>query len=188
LGDTLVVIQIEESETAMSETTTAASLKAKAAQHEQNAADSFESCDTDGFLSQWASGLSAQQARKQAEIEEAGGIATFFTESLIDADGNPIAAKQLHGQYGYYWALLDESGQFTGTFASAGKKGPTSKLAKLGLTETKTYFTAPAKAKIMGSGKGLAGAASCHTGIAPTDPGTKYDGCLGAGDQTGEQA
>ena len=38
-------------------TSTAAQLREAAAADRQAAYDSFERCDTDGFMSQWASGL-----------------------------------------------------------------------------------------------------------------------------------
>ena len=66
-------------------------LRSEAAKREQSAADSFDRCDTDGFLSQWASGLTARELRLQAEIEEADGLAEF--RGLFDKDGNRIKAK-----------------------------------------------------------------------------------------------
>jgi hypothetical protein len=49
--------------------TTAEAFRAEEARHLQEAADSFERCDTDGFLSQWAHGMLAATS---------GGLATDF--------------------------------------------------------------------------------------------------------------
>ena len=52
-------------------------LRAKAAQHAQDREGSFDRCDTDGYLSQWASGLSADLCRLQATLAEQNGTAAF---------------------------------------------------------------------------------------------------------------
>jgi hypothetical protein len=158
-------------------------LRDEAAQAEQAKADSIERSDTDGFLSQWASGLTAQEKRLQAEIVEAGGIATFKREMLETLDGYPAPAKLIGTKYGLAWAFEDEDGKFTGEFISAHPKR-TSTMEGKGYRETETLFVAPAKATIKGGGTGLAGAASCFVGIAPADSAVEYDGCLGPGDLT----
>jgi hypothetical protein len=161
--------------------TTAAALREQAAQHEQDAAESFERCDTDGFLSQWASGLNAQQARKQANIEEAGGIATFFRYRLETLEGEAVAAKLINGRYGECWALCDEQGTFTGKFISA-FPARASTMAKKGYVEVKEEFVAEAKAMIRGSGTGLSGAASCYVSVGTKEAGIEYTGVSGLGD------
>ena len=82
----------------------AARLRAEASQHEQDAADSFERCDTDGFLSQWASGLNAAEKRLQAEIVENGGRADV--PALFDLDGNLIPAKLIDTRFGTSWGIF----------------------------------------------------------------------------------
>lgn len=92
--------------------TTPDQLRAEAAQHEQDAHDSFDRCDTDGFLSQWASGQMAGLKRMQATIAERGGTYTF--PALFDLDGNIVAAKLIDGRYGPVWGVLaddDPSGR-----------------------------------------------------------------------------
>lgn len=79
-------------------------LRAEAAQHERDAYESFERCDTDGFLSQWASGLSASQKRLQAEITEQGDSYEF--PALFDLDGEIVPAKLLPTRYGIAWAIF----------------------------------------------------------------------------------
>src|SRR6476661_6496069 len=91
--------------------------RAAAQAADQAAYDSFERCDTDGFLSQWASGLNAQKHRLQAEIEDNGGKWEF--PALFDLDGNLVPAKLISTRYGMSWALLDPAnpeGSFLGFF------------------------------------------------------------------------
>lgn len=74
-------------------TTMSDRLRQEAADHDQAAADSFDRCDTDGFLTQWAHGLSAERKRRQAQIQDEGGTAVF--PALFDLAGNLVAAKLL---------------------------------------------------------------------------------------------
>jgi hypothetical protein len=94
----------------------AEALRQEAQQHEQNASDSFERCDTDGFLSQWASGVMAQKKRLEADLVEAGGVWTF--PALFDLDGKRQPAKLIDGKYGTCWAFCNEAGNFTGEFVN----------------------------------------------------------------------
>ncbi len=93
---------------------TVAELKAEAAECYTRAAESFERCDTDGFLSQWANGLTGRLCDRQAEIAANGGMAEFW--GLYDLDGNRLAAKMIDGRYGTCWAICDAKGKFTGKF------------------------------------------------------------------------
>lgn len=150
--------------------TTAADLRAKANAADAEAAASFERCDTDGFLSQWASGVTAAKNRMEADLLDAGGISTF--PGLFNADGERIKAKLIDGKYGLIWAVMDASGDFTGTFIKAFKSGPRSKMAAMGLTEADE--TAPAKV-IMAGG-------ACYTSVRPitirTDGGCPEDAVI----------
>lgn len=121
--------------------------------------ESWDRSDTDGFVTQWAGDLTSRKYTAQAAIDANGGVATFV--GLFDADGNRVAAKQLHGEYGSYWALVDETDRFTGVFvnrtrAEVGTKpSARSKMGQLGFYED--WETAPAKAVIQGRGTGLSG-------------------------------
>lgn len=88
----------------MTRTTTPEQLRAQAAQHYQDAADSFDRCDTDGFVSQWASGLMGDQRRMEANLLEAGGTAEF--PALFNLDGELVPAKLLPTQYSTAWAVF----------------------------------------------------------------------------------
>lgn len=133
---------------------TAEEFRASAAAHEQEAFDSFERCDTDGFVTQWAHGVCAQRDRIAASIAEAGGVAEFA--ALFDLDGNWVPSKLIDAKYGTCWALLDEHGKFTGDFISAFPKRA-STMAKKGFYEGHALW--PAKARIVGTGHGLSGSA-----------------------------
>lgn len=128
-------------------------LREQAAQAEQDAADSFARCDTDGFLSQWASGLSAQRLRLQATIQENGNTHTFV--GLFDADGNRVPAKQIQTKFGTAWLLRDDAAVKYGRFVPFGENSRKQKV--LGLHEENEV--APAKAALRGTGKGLSGQA-----------------------------
>lgn len=145
--------------------TSPTTLREEAARHEQAAADSFDRCDTDGFLSQWASGITAQLKRREADVLEAGGVHEFAC--LTDLDGNWVPSKLIDGRYGLCWALLAEDGTFTGTFVSAFPKRAAT-LERKGYREGRGTW--PAKAKIVGSGTGLSGAASCYVSVVRAYP------------------
>lgn len=174
-------------------------LRAEADRHDEAAAASFERCDTDGFLSQWADGINARLLRHEAEIQENGGKATF--PGLFDAQGRRIRARLMTVQsfrgYGtdQVWGVLDASGRRVQLWIPRqssvrivdepdGKwhrehgvaPSPRSKMAKLGLHEEEEL--APAKAEIAASGRGLAGAASAHVVSRRTDGGFPEDAVL----------
>lgn len=80
---------------------TADEWRATMRRHHSDAADSFERCDTDGFLSQWASGVNAAHAETCAELADANGRATF--PALFDLNGNHVPARQVPTRYGVSW-------------------------------------------------------------------------------------
>ena len=134
-------------------------LKDKAASYRQEAHDSFERCDTDGFLSQWANGLHARKCDLQSEIENRGGKSEF--PALFDLEGNLVCAKLIDGRYGNCWALMTENKEdngygyvFTGKFISA-FPARQSTMEKKGYREGRVL--APAVAVITGKGTGLSG-------------------------------
>jgi len=75
-------------------------LRDLARKREQESRDSFDRCDTDGALSQWASGINAEKYRIQADIAENGGMWGF--PALFDLEGNLIPAREVYGQYGAF--------------------------------------------------------------------------------------
>jgi hypothetical protein len=72
----------------------------------QRSAESFERCDTDGFLSQWASTVTGRLYERLATVAESGGRWTFTT--LADAAGNVIeGAREVKTRYGWAWVTPD---------------------------------------------------------------------------------
>lgn len=95
-------------------------LREKANRSTQRERESFERCDTDGFVSQFCDGLYARLYLRQAEIAEAGGMAEFDTVYTLEGERVPV--KRINGRYGPCWAILDADGKFTGEFLSIGSK------------------------------------------------------------------
>lgn len=95
---------------------TAEELRAIAAKAEVARQESFERCDTDGFLSQAAGQLAASVYRLQADIIESGGQ-LWFT-GLFTLDGKRVRAKIIRTKYGLVWAFCDAADNLTGKFIS----------------------------------------------------------------------
>jgi len=110
---------------------TAEELREQAKAKVARAEESFERCDTDGFLSQWASRLGADFDLKKAEILEKGGA---IFPALFDLEGNLVKAKLINGKYGTCWAFVGEDGKFSGQFISAFPKNRQT-MAKKGFLE-----------------------------------------------------
>jgi hypothetical protein len=168
----------------MSDTTTeqAQALRDQAAAADKRAADSFDRCDTDGFLSQWASNITARKLRMEAALLEAGGTHTF--QGLFNAAGERVQAKQAkcpayNGGYETKWLVFGGGGRVAHWVAiPQHPEAPSkrSKMGQLGLHEEPEE--APAKIETKGSGTGLAGAASVYVGYTRTDGGHPADAVL----------
>lgn len=143
-----------------------------------SAEESFARCDTDGFLSQWASSMTGRMHQMNAEIAENGGMAEF--PALFDADGNLLPAKWFHGRYGMQWGLLkdfsDTRAPFVAYFVPSRARDDAKRIAN---NLAKGYrlgrVKAPARARIVGSGTGLSGAASASVQVIRTDGGLAID-------------
>ena len=98
------------------ETQTVEQLREQAKMKNASAEESFDRCDTDGFLSQWASRLGADFDMMKADILERGG-AVF--PALFDLEGNIVKAKLIDTKYGKSWAIVGDNEKFTGQFVSA---------------------------------------------------------------------
>lgn len=66
--------------------------------------ESFDRCDTDGALSQWCHGLSAQKHELCAEVAENGGRWEFT--AIFDLEGNLLDACRVEGRYGQSWMIV----------------------------------------------------------------------------------
>lgn len=154
-------------------TTTAAEYRQMAQERRERSAESFERCDTDGFLSQWASDLTAQQYDLQADILDNGGRSTFI--GLYEGERR-VKARFITTQYGTSWLLHEDE---TDLIQRRGKKflptGDNSRVhKKLGLSEE--WELDFAKADIVGGGTGLAGAASCRVAAVRSHEADRWGG------------
>lgn len=139
---------------------TAEELKAMAGAERQEAEDSFQRCDTDGFLSQWANGLTAELYSRQAEIVKNNGKADFIGlyegERRVKAREISVKNKFAPWTTDYVWLVDDSDPVATKRkFIPTGEKSRVQK--SLGLSERKESDTA--KAEITGRGTGLSGSA-----------------------------
>lgn len=80
-------------------------LRKEAKESRERAYESFERCDTDGFLSQWASNTVAREKEIEANLLDQGGKAEF--QVLMDMDGNIMPAKRINNRYGSAWAFFE---------------------------------------------------------------------------------
>jgi hypothetical protein len=138
----------------------------EAAQHRTNAEDSFARCDTDGFVSQWASGINAQVADRMAAITEAGGMWKFERVTLHRTDGSLVEdARLCNTRYGMKWRS-DEDDVWLSY-----KPVRESTLAKKGYKEVTVTEVAPAKAVTWAppGARGLSGATSVQVITIRTD-------------------
>lgn len=131
----------------------------KAQEHRDEARASFERCDTDGFLSQWAHGINARLHDRLAQIERDGGVAEF--PALFDLEGNRVRAKLIDGRWGQCWAICDDQGDFTGEFVSAFPKRA-STMERKGYREGVEIARASARISAPEGARGLSGASQCY--------------------------
>lgn len=147
-------------------------LREQAGTHVAAAERSFQECDTDGALSQWADTKIAEELRLKAQVIEQGGLAAF--PALFNLRGERVRAKLINGQYGPCWRveLGDGRVRFTGAFPAR-----TSTMERKGFREG----TEKAPAKIGHTeGRGLSGAASLRFFFERADKGYPDDAVFGA--------
>ena len=151
--------------------TTATDFRKTAATLETRAAESFERCDTDGFLSQWGNDITARLNRVKADITDEGKTAIFT--GLFEGDRR-VKAKMITTKFGTAWLLDDEE---TALIEQRGKKFlPCNKNSRIlkGLGLRMADERAPAWACLGGEGTGLAGCASVRVVVFRT--GDKWGG------------
>ena len=142
--------------------TTAKQHRKNASKHFQDEAESFERCDTDGFLSQWSSNINGQLELERARIAEAGGLADFA--GLFEGDRR-VKAKQVRTKFGAAWVLHEDE---VDLIARRGKVflpfGENSRiLRELGLRQG--LEEAPAAACLDGQGRGLGSLHTVHVKV-----------------------
>lgn len=85
-------------------TTKADELRQQAKEAYQRSIDSFDRCDTDGFLSQWASDCSGRLLEAEADLAENNYLWGFTT--LGDKDGKLVPNKKIATKFGYAYAVF----------------------------------------------------------------------------------
>lgn len=73
--------------------------------------ESWDRCDTDGYLSQWANGVMASRYRHLAEIAARGGYLDL--PALFTLDGDLIIAREVNTRYGWRWVWTNDYGTTT---------------------------------------------------------------------------
>jgi len=81
-----------------------------AADARKRSSDSFDRCDTDGFLSQWASDVMARRYDWCAKVAGNGG--RLEISAIFDLNGKLLSFDYREGQYGSYY--LVKSPDWTG--------------------------------------------------------------------------
>jgi hypothetical protein len=137
-----------------------AELDRQIAETNQRVQESWERSDTDGFLSQWAGGLTASKLQLEKEILINGGTSVFpglYTSDMVRVPAKAIVVAHPRG-WGEdtVWMLTPEAAKTYGRmFIPFGLNSRVQK--KLGLQQV--FERAPAEAFIDGRGKGLSGSA-----------------------------
>jgi len=148
--------------------------RAEAAQHDRDAHESFERCDTDGFVSQWASGIMGQVARANAEIAENGGTATFWRYVVRDLSGQVLEFRRCNTRFGFKLLVTDA----TGNEVWIDPHARTSTNERKGIVIEREEFTLPAHANTWApaGSRGLGGACNVTVRIFPDDRDVQWDG------------
>lgn len=132
------------------------------ARHIQEEHDSFERCDTDGFISQHCSSLNGRLAGVRADIIENDGKSIFV--GLYQGDRR-VVAKIIETKFGSAWLLDDSEAEIINSrgkkFLPTGSKSRV--LSALGLKERKEL--APAWACHSGEGRGFSGLSSVRISV-----------------------
>lgn len=147
----------------------ASDLRAQAAEHDAAAAESFDRCDTDGFLSQWAHGITAQKLRAQADLNEAGGM--IEVPALFNLDGTIASTHYGYGEWGPYWVLNDAATAHYGKrFVNPSKARKEATRARNMRAKGFTVGLVKVRGRvdIAGSGTGLSGCATARVVTVPS--------------------
>lgn len=108
--------------------------------HENNAHESFQRCDTDGFLSQHASTVNSLLDSAKSSLAESYGFSWFHC--LMEGERR-VDAKLIDGQYGRCFLLSDEEAErFGRKFMPYNPEGKSRVLKQHGLTLDTEYAPA----------------------------------------------
>jgi hypothetical protein len=142
-----------------------AQLRKEAAECRRRAYESYERCGEDGFLSQWASNITADELDMEADLIEQGSVSVFT--ALFTKDGELIKdAREVETRFGWAW-VYKHDGQSLWFNPSKARNPETRRVnnAKKGYYLGKVL--AKARVKIVASGTGLSGAATARPCVVP---------------------
>lgn len=148
----------QEAYDALPKTNDGDKFRASSRKHIQNANDSFDRCDTDGFLSQWASGIGSQLDDALADLADHGNqtVVTVIIDSETD---KVIGVRPVVTKYGESIPCV-RNGETVWINPYLAKD---STYAKKGVR--RAYMHCYATAKLKGTGYGLSG--SCFVATIP---------------------
>lgn len=129
---------------------TPAEWRAMAAVARRRSQESFDRCDTDGFMSQHANDLFADLYERCAQIADGDGCVEFDALLYID-DGSPVDARIIDTRFGCKWIFTRRDGVVA--FVSPGARPAT--FAKHGVRCD--VVRRPAAVRIGGRGRGFSG-------------------------------
>ena len=145
-----------------------AKLEASAIRSREMAEESFQRCDTDGFLSQWAHGIGAQKDAAQIAVLKNGGYVA--TRVLCNA-ANEIVSDEVRwfAHPVAHWTSVCKWDLGRGSFDRIGRRyvpmGAKSRVQKqLGLHEEIRWVPGYAKVTAPAGQRGLGGCASAYIG------------------------
>jgi hypothetical protein len=155
----------------------AVKLRQEAVRAREREEESFQRCDTDGFLSQWALGIGAQERERQATLQDNGCL--VIRPALADIETGEIVAACIHlspsqfspGGTDFQWKVYKKRDQWNWFWCGDAKREST--FEKKGLK--KVFVMAPGKMYSKGPGnhqpeaRGLSGCASYHGKFADID-------------------
>lgn len=140
-------------------------LRDRATAHGVKAAESFDRCDTDGFVSQWADGIMGDVDRLAAKIMQDNGYHRF--PALYDSTGALVNAWEVENRYGWSWKITNPDGSVSWFNESRAQNWRN----RLAANARKGFFVGsvmlPARATTGGGGKGLSGAANVRAIAVP---------------------
>lgn len=132
--------------------------------------ESWERSDTDGFLSQWANGMTASLNRRKIEVLKAGGYAQFWVlchgDTVISSESVTFSLHDQPWIKTTKWKVENEHLHITNgrKWIPVQRGDKPGRIAKsFGLHEEQRWFKA--EARIMGSGTGLSGCANAYVGV-----------------------
>jgi hypothetical protein len=83
--------------------------------------ESFERCDTDGFLSQWAADTTAREYDLCADLADANSQWEFT--AVFTTDGDHVDARKVDTKFGWTWLIRNENGTVTWFSPSEARNG-----------------------------------------------------------------